>query len=148
MPEMPEHEDDGVVQDSGTRVEGQGQAIEVPLPPLPDHIREELARLTAPLNNPWAHAHAQVDQALQVTAHDRNDAYGRPEDNFGHIAIMWTELLDAAGLLISGAMVRPGDVARMMVALKLARDATVPASDNRVDIHGYTLCLERAEPTG
>jgi hypothetical protein len=34
-----------------------------------------------------------------------------------------------------------------MVALKLCRDANAPNRDNRVDAIGYTLCLERVEPT-
>lgn len=96
----------------------------------------------------WKSAHAAVDEALRITREDRNQANGQPEDNFAHIALVWSALLHGAGLMATDRLLDAGDVARMMVALKLCRDAHAPHRDNRVDAIGYAICLERVEPTG
>ena len=96
-----------------------------------------------PVHDPWRTAHECVDEALKITSQDRNAAYDGPEDNFRRIALTWNALLD--GKLT--ADITAGDVARMMTALKLVRDAHAQHRDNRVDGIGYLLCLERAEPT-
>lgn len=93
----------------------------------------------------WEGAHAIIAEAVEITAHDRNDAYSPPEDNFANIALAWTALLRARGIITDA--LTPGDVARMMTALKLVRDGNAPRRDNRVDALGYVICLERAEPT-
>lgn len=96
----------------------------------------------------WATAHEAVNEALSITQTDRNKKCGDPEDNFAYIALMWTALLRARGLLTAEQSVTEADVARMMAAMKLARDANAPHRDNRVDLFGYGLCLERVQPTG
>lgn len=93
----------------------------------------------------WTTAHAACDEALRITQADRNVANGDPEDNFAHIALAWTALLNARGILTGP--ISAADVARMMAALKLCRDSHAPHRDNRVDTIGYALCLERVEPT-
>ena len=93
----------------------------------------------------WDTAHEAVEEALRITKHDRNDKAGNAEDNFAKIALVWTGLLQEK--LAPGAVISPADTARMMIGLKLCRDMHAPHRDNRVDIHGYTLCLERVEPT-
>jgi hypothetical protein len=97
--------------------------------------------------NDWRSAESVADEALRITHVDRNKANGEPEENFSYIAQCWTALLDARGLLGSDEGLNAADVARMMVALKLCRDANAPHRDNRVDAIGYTLCLERVEST-
>jgi hypothetical protein len=94
----------------------------------------------------WTEAHANSDEALEITQHDRNDKAGNAEDNFAKIALVWTGLLQEK--LSPGAEITPADTARMMIGMKLCRDMHAPHKDNRVDIHGYTLCLDRVEPTG
>jgi hypothetical protein len=96
----------------------------------------------------WKSAHEVCDKALRITQKDRNKANGDPEDNFAFIALTWTALLEARGVMFdnSGAL-NAADVARLMIAMKLCRDANAPHRDNRVDAIGYALCLERVEPT-
>jgi hypothetical protein len=96
----------------------------------------------------WTTAEAMVAEALRITHEDRNAANGEPEDNFAYIALMWTALLRARGVLATPDEITAADVARMMTAMKMARDAHSPHRDNRTDAVGYTICLERVEPTG
>jgi len=91
----------------------------------------------------WASAKSVMDEAAQIVQNDRATAYDAPEDNFARIAACWTALLDTR---LTAPITGP-DVARMMTALKLVRDAHAPKRDNRVDAIGYLLCLERSEPT-
>ena len=95
----------------------------------------------------WTSAHAIADEALRITQSDRNTQNGDPEDNFTFIALTWTALLRARGLLDETQALNAADVARMMIGMKLCRDANAPHRDNRVDTLGYALCLERVEST-
>lgn len=76
-----------------------------------------------------------LDEARDLVNGDRQDYYGAPEDNLGAIARLWSVLLDRD--------VTAEDVARCMIALKLARDCTRPKRDNAVDAAGYAELLER-----
>jgi hypothetical protein len=87
----------------------------------------------------WSGADFILDESKQITRKDRNAEYGMPEDNFSDIALMWSVILDT--------QVSQAEVARMMIALKLCRDQNASNLDNRTDIVGYTLCLERVDPT-
>ncbi len=92
----------------------------------------------------WSAAHHNIEEALSITQHDRNSKNGDHEDNFSRIALCWTAMLsDKLTADVSAA-----DVARMMVVMKMCRDAHEPNNDNRVDGHGYLLCLDRTEPVG
>jgi hypothetical protein len=93
----------------------------------------------------WTSAHDAVNEALVITKEDRNTKAGNPEDNFEKIANVWTGLL--LEKLAPDQRITPADTARMMIGLKLCRDMHAPHRDNRVDIHGYGLCLERVQPT-
>ena len=97
--------------------------------------------------SPWDGAKAVNAEAMRIVQTDRNQKCGDPEDNFAYIALTWTALLRARGLLAADASLVDADVARMMVTMKMCRDANAPHADNRVDAMGYTLCLERVEPT-
>lgn len=92
----------------------------------------------------WTNADEVIAEAVWVTSSERGIDYDAPEDNFARIAAVWNMLLDEK---LEFGYITEGDVARMMIAVKLVRDAHTPKRDNRVDLVGYTRCLERVEPT-
>lgn len=68
---------------------------------------------------------------------NRQEDYGRAEDNFGVIARLWNVYLQAK----ADHLIDAKDVAAMMALLKLARIASGHGkSDNWVDIAGYAAC--------
>lgn len=69
---------------------------------------------------------------------DRNRHYGAPTENFDRIAAFWN--IQLANKLKPGASVSAGDVADLMIAVKLARQVNQPKRDNAVDIAGYAAC--------
>jgi hypothetical protein len=71
----------------------------------------------------------------------RGKDYGHPRDNFADAAAMWTVLL---GDRLT-APITAEDVARCMIGIKLARDLHSPKRDNRIDICGYAITLDRLE---
>ena len=74
-----------------------------------------------------------LDKAKEIVHGDREKSYGRPEDNFSRIAMLWTDYL--------GYPVSAVDVAMMMVLLKTARIKSGTATeDSFVDIAGYAAC--------
>lgn len=82
-----------------------------------------------------------AEEASRIVYGDREKAYDDPNQNFRRIAKMWTGTLDKK--LAPGCEVTPRDVALMFIQLKISREAFMPKRDNRVDIIGYALCLER-----
>lgn len=76
-----------------------------------------------------------LEEAQSLIFGDRNRHYGHPRDNFLMIGKLWSALL--------GIEVEPRMVARMMAAMKLARDVNLPQRDNLVDGAGYLGCAER-----
>lgn len=79
-----------------------------------------------------------ADTAANCVLGDRNNDYGNPHPDFAGIALMWSGLLNQK----LSAHLTATDVALMMVALKLRREAHKHKDDNIVDAHGYLLCLE------
>jgi len=70
---------------------------------------------------------------------DRNASYGTPEDNFSDIAARWNIYLKRRGLL--AAPLTKGDVAAMMIDVKLARMGASPNKlDNWINAAGYAVC--------
>lgn len=70
---------------------------------------------------------------------DRNASYGSPEDNFNDIAARWNLYLKRRGLLVGE--ITKGDVAAMMIDVKLARLGASPNKlDNWIDAAGYAVC--------
>lgn len=68
----------------------------------------------------------------------RQKTYGHPRGDFDRVAGMWAALL--------GIPLTAEDVAIMMVAFKLARARQTPQHrDTKVDIIGYTICLDRLD---
>ena len=60
---------------------------------------------------------------------DRQDQYGKPEDNFGR----WAQLVNAQ----FGTRFEPGDMAVVAALLKIARSAHQKKRDSFVDAAGY-----------
>ena len=82
-------------------------------------------------------------------AHDcvcgkREQDYGKPEDNFNTIGLLWSVYLNAAHPEYTKAFPYNGitakDVATMMALLKVARIATGSSPDSFVDLAGYAAC--------
>lgn len=73
-------------------------------------------------------------EAAQLINGDRDAQYGKPIDNFGRIARIWSVVL--------GINVTEEDVAMCMVGLKMARYASRSGfqPDTWVDIAGYAGC--------
>lgn len=85
----------------------------------------------------------QILEAARVcVCGEREQDYGKPEDNFTTIAALWWDYLMGkwqAGGTISG--IKAVDVAIMMALLKIARMASGNAKeDNWVDGAGYLAC--------
>lgn len=74
---------------------------------------------------------------------DRQDDYGHPREDFTRTAVLWTGLLQHK--LAEGEWIEAEDIGRCQIAVKLARDVHAPKRDNRVDIAGYALTLDRLE---
>lgn len=74
-----------------------------------------------------------LDTAKQMVCGHRETDYGKPEDNFGIIASLWTVYLNTP--------VTPVDVAMMMALLKIGRIKSGTATDDSfVDAAGYIAC--------
>lgn len=80
-----------------------------------------------------------LQEAMQITHHDRNANYGNPEDNFQHIANLWNNYLNVSRPNIE---LTKADVAVMNMLIKVARLGNNPNHhDSAVDIAGYAACL-------
>lgn len=90
--------------------------------PLPDTKRSKL-----------------LQEAMQITHHDRNANYGNPEDNFQHIADLWNTYL---AIKKDRTEISAGDVAVMNSLIKVARlGNNINHRDSAVDMAGYAACL-------
>lgn len=85
-----------------------------------------------------------LEQAKQCVCGQREQDYGRPEDNFATIGLLWGTYLRAAHPELKKVMavnhIEPKDVAAMMALLKVARIATGSNADSFVDLAGYAAC--------
>lgn len=71
--------------------------------------------------------------AAEIVTVDREQQYGKPEDNFAIIAAFWQTYL--------GHQISAQDVAAMMALLKIARISTGKYKpDNYIDLAGYAAC--------
>lgn len=74
-----------------------------------------------------------LEAAGKAVLTDRENTYGKPEDNFKMIAYLWGDYL--------GIEMAPESVAHMMILLKIARIAGGKYNpDNYIDIAGYAAC--------
>lgn len=84
-----------------------------------------------------------LSEAARLITGDRNQTYGSPTQNFQDTAAIWSIIL--RNKLRDGVRIEPGEVASMMVGLKLARQPAQPKRDNWVDIAGYAGCGYEAD---
>lgn len=71
-----------------------------------------------------------LDRAKTIINGERQDQYGKPENNFAVIAGMWSCYL--------GMHIKEVDVAMMMALLKIARiESGTMTEDSFVDLIGY-----------
>lgn len=78
-----------------------------------------------------------LDEAKRIVCGDRDRQYGKPEDNFEKISKLWSYYLTHP--------ISNGDVAMMMILLKVAREGEKHKHDNLVDIAGYAECAAECE---
>ena len=88
---------------------------------------------------------AEILEAARVcVCGEREQDYGKPEDNFSTIGLLWGVYLRAAHPELAKVMgvnrIDAKDVAAMMALLKVARIATGSSPDSFVDLAGYAAC--------
>lgn len=81
-----------------------------------------------------------LDTCKETVTKHRQSSYGTPEDNFARIAKYWS--------LYLGVEVSTGDVAVLMVLLKVARGQHKFNEDTWIDIAGYAACGCEVTTTG
>lgn len=80
-----------------------------------------------------------LEEAIRITAGDRQASYGPPDQDFQRTAKMWEAVLQSC--VINGELeIPPRMVAMCMIALKLSRETHQRKRDNWVDIAGYAKC--------
>jgi len=77
-----------------------------------------------------------LSEAADIVGNSRQDDYGDPTEDFNRISTIWSTLLENK----LQTELTPGDVAVMMIALKLSRATNKHKRDNWVDIAGYAQC--------
>lgn len=78
-----------------------------------------------------------LDETKMIVCGERDQQYGKPEDNFEKISKLWSYHLTYP--------ISKGDVAMMMILLKIAREGEKHKHDNLVDIAGYAACAAECE---
>ena len=78
-----------------------------------------------------------LDTAKSMVTGQREQDYGKPEDNFSTIAKLWNGYMEA----INFVPLQAEDVAHMMVLFKLGRIITgTGTEDSFIDAAGYIAC--------
>ena len=73
-----------------------------------------------------------LEKARSCVCGEREEDYGRPEDNFKQIADLWSAY--------TGHSYSALDVSMMMALLKIARIRGGGSEDSFVDLAGYAAC--------
>jgi len=90
-----------------------------------------------------------LEEAQELVYGDRNDAYGHPMDDYTRTGIIWGAMLrdwarDCAIRKKEVVFPIPPELAcLMMCAVKISREVNKPKRDNRVDLAGYSACVDR-----
>lgn len=80
-----------------------------------------------------------LNKAESIVNGEREEQYGKPEDNFAFIAKLWNVWLNKNGVVSNELTAH--DVAVMMTMLKLARIGSGQRKDdNYIDACGYLAC--------
>lgn len=85
-----------------------------------------------------------LDEARDIISGPRCTAYGPVEESFERVARVWTELL---GGKLKESLSSP-DVALLMAAFKLCREANKASAENRVDAIGYMALKDQLHAKG
>jgi hypothetical protein len=81
-----------------------------------------------------------LQEAQRIIHGERNEAYGRPIDDFTCSAGMISAYLSRKlGVKVE---LGPEDIPILMILVKVSREAHSPKRDNLVDICGYAACLD------
>jgi hypothetical protein len=90
---------------------------------------------------------AEILDGVKAVLTEREGNYDSPTPNFARIAAYWSVRLQEK--LQPGEVITPGDVADLMILMKVAREQYKHHPDNYMDIIGYGVCgLRVAEDTG
>ena len=85
-----------------------------------------------------------LDAAKKCVCGQREQDYGKPENNFETIGLLWGVYLRAAHPEVCKVFapndITPKDVGAMMALLKLARIAAGSTADSFIDLAGYAAC--------
>lgn len=84
-----------------------------------------------------------LQEAITLITGDRNHTYGSPTQNFQDTADVLNVLLRPK--LKEDQKITPGEVASIMIGLKLVRQIAQPKRDNWTDIAGYAGCGYEAD---
>jgi hypothetical protein len=76
-------------------------------------------------------------EAVKLIKGDRGLTYGTPQEGLGRIARLWSAYLERE--------LTVGDVARLMVLLKLARAQGGYSHDSYVDLVAYAVIAEESD---
>ena len=83
---------------------------------------------------------AAVD-TIAVIVNERGNDYGPVKENFARITMLWNSYIQAKyGVSSLCGRLDAGDVANMMILLKMAREMHKHKADNMDDIAGYAKC--------
>lgn len=109
---------------------------------LEGRVRKDGSEPAWPVRSPESVC-AEADRLVSA---DRQASYGHPADNFDRVARLWRAYLSGRwsrpGALVNLGPLEAGDVALMMVLLKIARLEHGYHRDSAVDIAGYAKCLD------
>ena len=76
-----------------------------------------------------------LEEANKITSDDRQKAYGKPKENFNHIAKIASSIL--------GKEITAKEIVMIMFATKLSREMHCSKHDNHVDLAGYSWVLNQ-----
>lgn len=128
---------EGWEQSRGARLEMTiGQALGLAI------LDEDLDALE-PQNGCHQPPETVCSEADKLVSGDRGDDYGHPLEDFSKTGRMWGAILSNWAQKTAGQdAVPPELVGLCMMALKISREAHKPKRDNRVDIAGYSKCVD------